>query len=113
MRSRLMERAAFCSTQNVGIFRSTTIGFGNVLVEAMACGTPVASTDCPSGPSEILDRGRYGPLVPVGDAAALAQAMEAMLDTPPAPYLLKRRARDFSLDAATEAYIRVLGLTYD
>lgn len=62
-------------------------GLPTVLVEALYCGTPVISTDCPSGPREILDGGRYGRLVPVGDAGALGDAMvEAVkgeLDRPP------------------------------
>ncbi|MGN6704382.1 MAG: glycosyltransferase [Burkholderiaceae bacterium] len=80
-------------------------GFGNVLVEAMACGTPVISTDCPYGPSEILADGRYGPLVPVGDVPALAQAMTAVLDQPTPSALLKDRARDFAIDKVTDEYL--------
>ena len=63
-----------------GAFALTSLreSFGNVLVEALCLGVPVISTDCPHGPAEILDSGRYGLLVPVGDAAALAEAVRRL-----------------------------------
>lgn len=75
------------------------------LIEAMACGTPVVSTDAPHGPREILEDGKWGALVPVGDAAALARALEETLDGehPPAEALV-RRAADFSPERAADAY---------
>jgi len=82
-------------------------GFGNVLAEAMACGTPVVSTDCPSGPAEILEGGQWGRLVPVGDVEALANAMLATLADPQHPDVA-RRARDFGVDQAVDGYLRVM-----
>lgn len=72
-------------------------GFGNVLAEALACGTPVVATDCPSGPAEILADGVYGRLVPVGDASALARAMEEVLDAPVEHERLMGRGMQFDV----------------
>lgn len=83
-------------------------GFGNVIVEALEQGTAVVSTDCPSGPREILDNGLYGALVPVGDVGALAKAMENSLARQHDHEALKRRARDFSVDKAAAAYLDIL-----
>jgi glycosyltransferase involved in cell wall biosynthesis len=83
-------------------------GFGNVLVEAMACGTPVVSTDCPSGPAEILEHGRYGLLTPVGDARALADAMRHALQRPSPAAELRQRAQQFSVARAVDQYLDLL-----
>jgi glycosyltransferase involved in cell wall biosynthesis len=68
----------------------------------------VVSTDCPSGPAEILDYGRYGPLVPVGDDAAIAEAMARMLDAPPDRDFLRRRGSTFTVERAADAYLDAL-----
>ena len=67
----------------VAVCSSVYEGLGNAIIEALAFGTPVVSTDCPYGPSEILEQGRYGALTPVGDAAALAAAIAAAMDQVP------------------------------
>ncbi len=83
-------------------------GFPNVLVEALACGCPVVSTDCPTGPSEILEKGRYGRLVPVGDSDALARAISQTLNSPPDPEFLKQRVMAFSPDVIADQYLALL-----
>jgi glycosyltransferase involved in cell wall biosynthesis len=79
-------------------------GFGNVVAEALACGTPVVSTDCPHGPAEILEHGRYGGLVPVSDAAALGQALLHALAEPKNPAMLAERGRVFSAENCANGY---------
>jgi glycosyltransferase involved in cell wall biosynthesis len=83
-------------------------GFGIVIVEALACGCPVVSTDCPSGPREILEDGKWGRLVPVGEEEALAEAMEKSLSETHDADRLRQRAMDFSVDKAVEKYLDVL-----
>ena len=95
----------------VFVLSSAFEGFGNVLVEAMAVGTPVVATDCPSGPRDILDNGRYGPLVAVGDSNALAQAILDTLDNPLDAAILTSAADRFELGTITAQYLAYLGLT--
>ena len=99
---------AYMARAAVFALSSSYEGLPTVLIEALACGCPVVSTDCPSGPREILDEGKYGRLVPVGDDAALAQAICDTLDHVPPREKLIERARFFSVDRATEQYCRVL-----
>jgi glycosyltransferase involved in cell wall biosynthesis len=101
----------FYATADLFVLSSDYEGFANVIVEALSFGLPVVSTDCPSGPSEILENGRYGRLVPVGDVDALAQAIEETLNTPVDKEALIRRAADFSPEIAARKYLDLLGLS--
>lgn len=83
-------------------------GFGNAIVEALACGTPVVATDAPHGPRDILAAGRYGDLVPPGDAAGLARAMAAALRHPPMPDMLRARAAAFTTEQAVARFATML-----
>jgi glycosyltransferase involved in cell wall biosynthesis len=85
-------------------------GLPGVLVQALACGCPVVSTDCPSGPAEILDGGKIGRLVPMGDDAGLAEALMATLENPPSPDDLRRHAAPFTAARAVDGYLDALSL---
>jgi len=85
-------------------------GLGNVLAEALVAGVPVVSTDCPSGPSEILQQGRLGPLTPPGDPKALARAMAQTLDQPPSSATLREGAEPFYVEHAVDQYLQTMGL---
>jgi len=95
---------AWMSRAALFVLSSEWEGLGNVLIEAMACGCPVVSTDCPHGPREILDNGRLGRLVPVSDADALAAAIIATLDAPLPGDALRKRASEFSLARCADQY---------
>lgn len=101
----------FYNTADVFVLSSNYEGFGNVIVEAMACGTSVVSTDCPSGPSEILEGGKYGRLVPVGDVKAMASAIAETLEEPVPQTSLKTRAANFHPAKAAATYLKALELS--
>lgn len=96
-------------TAAVFVLSSRFEGLPGVLIQAMACGARSVSTDCPSGPREILEDGRWGRLVPVGDAAAMAAAIAAALDDSQ-PADARVRAEAFNEERAIAAYAGVLGL---
>jgi glycosyltransferase involved in cell wall biosynthesis len=86
------------------VLSSLKEGFGNVLIEAMAAGVPVVSTDAPYGPREILADGQFGTLVPVGDAPAMAKAISETLTRPPNADDLRRHAANFSIAIVGDLY---------
>lgn len=105
---------AYMAKASVFVLSSAWEGLSNVLIEALACGCPVVSTDCQSGPREILDNGRYGRLVPVGNFEAMARAILETLDDPNKPADKEariQRAMEFSVDKAVNQYLEVLGLS--
>lgn len=99
---------AYVAKCDLFVLSSQYEGFGNVIVEALATGTNVVSTDCPSGPAEILDNGAYGFLSPVGDAAQLSQTILTALHNPKPAALLQERAREFGIDAIARKYMDVV-----
>lgn len=102
---------AYLARAAVFVVSSLREGGPNVLIEALACGTPVVATDCPYGPREILEDGHWGALVPVGEPEALAQAIDATLGNPLPAALLKTAAERYSVEQSTRRYLEAFGLT--
>lgn len=99
---------AYMSRASVYVLSSTREGLPGALIQALACGCPAVATDCPSGPREVLLDGELGPLVPIGDDRAMAEAIERTLaDPPPAHKLEAAMARYDSKSVldATHAYL--------
>jgi glycosyltransferase involved in cell wall biosynthesis len=100
---------AHLARADVFVLSSLFEGSPNSLLEALAVGTPAVSTDCPSGPREILEEGRYGRLVPVGHPRALAEAVLDVLERPPTASMLEEALSRFDLARAVQAYLRAMG----
>lgn len=98
---------------DVFVLSSVFEGFGNVLIEALALGIPVVATNCPGGPKEILENGKYGKLVSLANPKALAAAILATLLDPPEAEFLKKRGKHFAVDRIVDAYLRIAELGND
>ncbi len=85
-------------------------GSPNVLTEALALGVPVVATRCPSGPEEVLQQGKYGPLVPVEDASAMAEAILQRLEQPTDREFLKSAVQQYRAQTSADAYLEQLGV---
>lgn len=103
---------AYMSRATAFVLSSRFESFGLVVAEALACGCQIISTDCPYGPSEIINSGEYGRLVPVGNPKDLAEAMEQAINAPVDSDLLRLRARDFSVEKIVSEYLRVIDFDY-
>ncbi len=101
---------AYMAKSRLFVLSSAWEGSPNALTEAMALGIPVVSTDCPSGPREILQDGQYGHLVKVGDVQGLAKAMSQTLEKPLAPQILKDAVADYSAEKSAQGYAKALGI---
>lgn len=101
----------YCARAAAFALSSRWEGFGNVMVEALAVGTPVVATNCPGGPAEILANGELGELVSPADPQALAAALERCLDREPDRGRLRARADTFDVDGIAALYLQALGVT--
>ncbi len=98
----------YMANSAVFVLSSHYEGFGNVVAEAMAVGTPIVATDCPSGPAEILENGKYGELVPIADPDAMSTAILDTLVHPVNSEILKARSLLFSSDHVVTQYVDVI-----
>lgn len=94
----------FMSRAALFVLSSRYEGLPGVLIQALACGCPCVSTDCPAGPAEILQGGRLGPLVPIGDPVRMAEAMTSVLDRPASGQTLREGVARFAATRSVSAY---------
>lgn len=104
------QKNPFCFMARARLFVLSSIreGLPGVLIQALACGCPVLSTDCPSGPREILQDGRLGQLVPVGDDATMAEAILGSLREERLPGCHLDALQTFTVENAAREHLRVL-----
>lgn len=100
----------YYASANVFVQTSLWEGFGYVLAEAMACGTPVVAYDSKGAMREILDNGKYGLLTPVGDLQALANAIIQQIEQPTPACLLAEAVQRFNVDIIANQYLEALGV---
>jgi glycosyltransferase involved in cell wall biosynthesis len=98
----------YLAAADLQVLASRSEGMPSALIEGLACGCRIVATDSPGGSAEILDHGRYGRLVPVGDATALADAILAALAEPRAPEVMRARAAAFDLSGVLDRYEAVI-----
>jgi glycosyltransferase involved in cell wall biosynthesis len=101
--------ASLIACSDIFVLSSRYEGFGNVLVEALSVGTKILSTDCDFGPSEILAQGVFGRLVAVNSESELYNGMLHAINDRYEPAELKKRAGDFSVTAAVDSYMKLIG----
>ena len=101
---------AYMAKARLFVLSSRWEGSANVLTEALALGVPVVSTDCPGGSRELLEDGRYGPLVPTENPEALGQAMLDTLSAPLTADFLRQAAEEYNVALSAQRYLEVLGL---
>ena len=104
LKGNVLDTHPWYSSASLFVLSSSWEGFGNVLVEALECGTPIVSTNCKSGPSEILDNGRFGRLVPINDYKSLKNGIESSLGISHDSEILKVRAEDFLISKISPQY---------
>jgi glycosyltransferase involved in cell wall biosynthesis len=102
------EPAPFFRAANLFVLSSDFEGYGVVLIEALHAGLPIVSTDCESGPREILHDGEFGTLVPCGDSRALVSAIHQALEQPVDAERQRARGRVFADNKALDRYLELL-----
>jgi glycosyltransferase involved in cell wall biosynthesis len=100
----------YLASASVYVLSSRWEGMPVALIEALACGTPVVATDCPSGPREVLGDTDAGTLVPVGAVSEMADAIATQLDHPPDQAALTRMIEPYRIPSSAAAYLQVLGI---
>ena len=106
----VINTADWFSTTDLFVLSSDWEGLPTVLIEALYAGCKIVSTDCPSGPAEILDNGKYGSLVPVGSVESLAREIENSVSRTVEKATVQQRAGDFSIDRISNQYLASFGL---